>query len=269
MDIETLVVTDLDGTLWDTTMVCHPRTLEAVHALDQAGVGLLVATGRRAESARTSLEHNGLVLPSVLLNGSLGVDFRTGETFHHHPYAADDVTLVLEMLGAHGLSPCLYTADGLMQVSQEPSSSGHHLESVGLDVRRHDDLTAAARDLSVLGMSILGIEHDRVAEAAQALRHTDLGEVALYTDDLFDGWSLMVQPPGISKWRGIQAWLSHSNVNPDRIVAIGDGGNDVEMLDAADIGVAVAGANSGALACAEVVIGRPETGGWADVLDIV
>lgn len=266
---KTLVVTDLDGTLWDTTMVCRQRTLDAVRSLEAADIGLLVATGRRAESARRSLEANRLVLPSVLLNGALGVDFTTGDTFHQHIYEPGAVSLALEIFGAHGLSPCLHASDGLMHVSQAPSTSQRHVASVAVDVRRHDDLTAAAREQSVFGMSILGIQHGRVAGAAKALVASGAGEVALYVDQLFEGWSLMVQPAGISKWRGIEAWFDHSDTRPDRVIAMGDGGNDLEMLEAADVAVAVVGADARVLELADVIIDTPDNGGWAEVLELL
>jgi hydroxymethylpyrimidine pyrophosphatase-like HAD family hydrolase len=47
-----LVVTDLDGTLWDTAEQLHPRTASAIADLSRRGVHLLVATGRRVTSTR-------------------------------------------------------------------------------------------------------------------------------------------------------------------------------------------------------------------------
>ena len=67
-----LVVTDLDGTLWDGTGRAHPRTLYALQALAKASIPVLVATGRRAASAWPLMEANGIGLPSVLLDGALG-----------------------------------------------------------------------------------------------------------------------------------------------------------------------------------------------------
>ncbi len=52
-----LVVTDLDGTLWDGRGVIHPRTLWALKTLSAASVPVLAATGRSA--AERVARHGG------------------------------------------------------------------------------------------------------------------------------------------------------------------------------------------------------------------
>ena len=75
-----LVVTDLDGTLWayGSEGVPHERTLAAWAELDRRGVPVLVATGRRATTAREPLAEYGLAPSAVVLNGALALDLATG-----------------------------------------------------------------------------------------------------------------------------------------------------------------------------------------------
>ena len=47
MDDHTLVVTDLDGTLWFDGETCHQESLNAFREIQNQGVPILVATGRR------------------------------------------------------------------------------------------------------------------------------------------------------------------------------------------------------------------------------
>ena len=77
-----LVVTDLDGTLWEHPDHTPARTLEAVAEVESRGIPLLVATGRRLGSTRRPLEAIGLRPPAVMLNGSLGVQLASDERFH-------------------------------------------------------------------------------------------------------------------------------------------------------------------------------------------
>ena len=69
-----LVVSDLDGTLWERHDEIHPATMEAIAELERRGLPLLIATGRRLASTRDALARFGLTLPAVLLNGALVVD---------------------------------------------------------------------------------------------------------------------------------------------------------------------------------------------------
>lgn len=76
-----LVVTDLDGTLWHTDDHVHAEVVRALGVLGERDIPLLVATGRRLGSATAPLASVGVTLPMVVLNGALGVDVATGERF--------------------------------------------------------------------------------------------------------------------------------------------------------------------------------------------
>ncbi|HWD45572.1 MAG TPA: HAD hydrolase family protein, partial [Actinomycetota bacterium] len=53
------------------------------------------------------------------------------------------------------------------------------------------------------------------------------------------------------------------------ILAVGDGANDLELLEGAAVACAVATAVPAVLARADHVLGPPCSGGWAGVLDLV
>ena len=77
-----LVVTDLDGTLWERPETIPERTLDAIAELERRSIPLLIATGRRVASTRDPLAAVGLAPPAVVLNGGLGVDLASGQRFH-------------------------------------------------------------------------------------------------------------------------------------------------------------------------------------------
>lgn len=263
----TLVVTDLDGTLWDSTLVCHPETLAAVHELiEREDVELLVATGRRRTSARTAFAANGFVLPAVLLNGSIGFDFETESIFHQVTFAVDALDQVLERLQSFDLAPVAYLSDTRALVVEGATTSVKHLDALGEDLFWSSFSELASRS-DVLGMSMLGIEESRVQPAFRDL--TDLAgvEAAAYADHLYPPFSFMLAPENVTKEAGINAYCAHAGIAPDRIIALGDGGNDLEMLAMADIALAVEGCDPRALALADGLIERPQGGGWAAVLN--
>ena len=65
------------------------------------------------------------------------------------------------------------------------------------------------------------------------------------------------------------AFCRERDLDPDRVLAVGDGANDVELLEAAKVACAVAGGHAAALALADHVIDPPAAGGWAALLDLV
>ena len=103
-----LVVTDLDATLWFGHEVTHPDTVAAWRELEQRGVPVLVATGRRVTSTRDPLARLGFAPPAVVMNGALAMDLRTGDRFHRHQYPVEDADRVLAAFREVGIEPCVY-----------------------------------------------------------------------------------------------------------------------------------------------------------------
>ena len=264
-----LVVTDLDGTLWRTDGSVHSETARALSELEQRDVPLLVATGRRTRSTRTPLSRIGLAPPAIVMNGAVGVHLSTGERFHIAPFTYADSMTVLDAFEACGLSPVVYVEGGEYEVwlSAEPSTHPEHVEAL-LPHAGVGDLHVAIETEIVVGFSVLGRLQGELVPASESV-----GALAeTHLDRSFDwpGMSgLTVAPLGQSKWDGVAAFCQCSGLDPTRVLALGDGPNDVELLERAAIRLVPENASLAARALADHVIAPPERGGWARVLDFV
>lgn len=265
----TLIATDLDGTLWDNTMTCHPDTLAAIAELQaRDDVELITATGRRRNSARRGFDANGISMPAVLLNGAIGFDFTAEELFHEMTFSIDDLTRVLTVLGEHGVAPVGYLSDTTAVAIEGVTTSERHLSTLEGDLVWWTMEQLAERP-DVLGLSMLGIQRADVAAAFDALVNDPTAETNGFADELYPPFSMMIAPKGIDKQRGIEAWCAHRGLTPDRMIAVGDAGNDIAMLKAADVAIAVAGAAEDVRELAHHEIRPPAEGGWATILDLL
>jgi hypothetical protein len=266
-DVE-LVVTDLDGTLWDSAERIHTRTLGALARLETLGVPLLVATGRRLRSAAETLGRSGLTLPMVVLDGALGVDPVGGDTFHAAPFPPPAAAAVLAAFLRHGVEPCVYVdlADVDVFVGDAPSTAASHLRRIGRGLAR-DDLRRVVVRERVYGFGVAAGDPPTMAAVLRdCLGHAD-GSVT--PDLLHGGATLMVRPLGVSKWSGVLAWCAREGLDPERVLAVGDGENDVELLSAAAVACVVRDGTQAALALADHVIEPAAEGGWSAVVDLV
>lgn len=261
----TLVVTDLDGSFWDHELRCHDLTAGAVSRLQAEGVPLLIATGRRANSARAGLVANNLHLPAVLLNGALGVDFRNDRQFHARPFARDAARAVIDALAEVDLFPVMYLADGSVRGPENVTTALRHRTQLMADYIVSDAAKVVA-DHDVLGFSMIGLSQDALAPALAAVPAA-AADTDLYEDPVFDAWSVHLQPAGISKWDGIEAYVAHAGLSPERVIVVGDNTNDLEMLRNADVSLGVDGGHDDVLAIVDRVIPHPRDGGWVEVLD--
>lgn len=266
-DIE-LVVTDLDGTLWTTAAEIPAQTAAAVSTLETAGIPVLVATGRRLGSTRVPLDRAGWLPPAVLLNGALGVDLTTRDRFHRGGYTPVDAEAVLAAFLAAGFEPCIYVDDGDTEVCVSPSPSSHpdHVASFG-PAMATAELAEVVASRHVLGFSVLGMP-ERPAETLGAAL-VDVATPHVGPDRLYGGHSLTVAPKSASKWDGVVAFCAARGLDPTRVLAIGDGPNDLELLEHAAVAVVPADGRPEVLALADHVVAPAADAGWAELVDIV
>ncbi len=263
-----LVVTDLDGTFWDRADDVPPAHVAAWHELERRGVHVIVATGRRVTTTRDPLARVGIVPHAIVLNGALAIDFGTGSTFHRTKYDVETARRVLAAFRSAGLEPCVYVEDPDVDiyVGVSPSTHPAHLASFGARAVQAD-LDAIVATTPVLSFGIIGHPHGPLAEVVARIGPDS--ETHLLVEPQYGETTLNVVPVGISKWVGVLAYCAMAGLDPDRVLAAGDGPNDLELLRAARIAVVPTSGSPAALAVADHVMAPPSEGGWAEILDLV
>jgi len=274
-----LVVTDLDGTLWHTDDHVAEPVLDAWAELARRQIPVLVATGRRLASTRGPLRRVGLTPPAVVLNGALGVDLATGERFHRAPFPSAQAVAVYDAFRSVGLSPVVYVdhPDYDVFLSEDVDTNPGHVQALG-DTAAHvsasgadpedDELRRVVAAEAVLGFSMIGVPFGPAEAAARAV-----GALAESHLDRSIDWpgtaSLTVAPRGQSKWDGVLAFCRRHGIDDTKVLALGDGPNDVELLTGAAVRLVPEVAHAAALELATAVIPAAADGGWAAVLDHV
>lgn len=260
-------MTDLDGTLWDAQDAVHEATRRALDELHRRGVAVVVATGRRRRSALRSLERVGLsTLPAVLLDGALGCHSLAEAPIFQVPFSDSEAAAVAGVFADFGCEPVFETDDlDHDRLCGLTSGPYHHLLT---------DTTTLACDpsapLPVPALGALTVTQTGVAPAlVDALNTTTAGHAwrAFYPQEAPGSVVVRVRPAVCSKWTGICQWLEHHNIGLDAVLAVGDNDNDLEMLQHAALSLAVESGSSAAIATAQYLIGAPQQGGWASVLD--
>jgi hydroxymethylpyrimidine pyrophosphatase-like HAD family hydrolase len=264
-----LIVTDLDGTLWHTDRELHDEVVAAVDEVGRRGIPLLVATGRRTTSTRVPLARMGIAPPAVVLNGALGLDLASGQRFHRAPFPTAQAIETLEAFRSVDLDPVVYVDHDRFEVflSPTPSTNPGHVAGLAASAGT-DDLARVVAEEAVLGFGIIGVPHEPLAAAASAMD----GFVEVHLDRSLDypgTASLTVAPRGQSKWDGVVAFCERHGLPTDGVLALADGPNDVELLEAAAVRVVPDDAHPAAAALAHHRIPSSREGGWASVLDLL
>ena len=260
----TLVVTDLDGTLWGRDCIASPVTRAAVDELLAEGHTVLAATARRPRAARALLDANALPLPVVGLNGAMGVE-PEGTRFHAAPVTPVEAERALAAFGANGLHPCVYVLEPDVDVVLPPAPSTHPDHAASLaGVTRTGDPAATIAAQPVFAFSVLGRPERLLRPVSDALSAAGFG-FDLAPEPVWPDWGLTVMAPGVSKWAGVRAYCAAAGLSPADVLAVGDGSNDVPLLREAAWPLTVEASRAAALFPAAPSIAPPALDGWAEI----
>lgn len=266
-----IVATDLDETLLDSTHHVPLRVREAVALARARGVRLVLATGRPFSSVEGTLGELGMLgAPDEhVLSFNGGVLTRVGD-----PTPLTTCRLPRERAEAlyrfgveRGLSMHVNTLDPVYVYRYLPEERAYVGDRMRVVETSAPDLSPVYGDghevVKLLYMSLdMGLLRDARDELAR-LGLTDGLDVCFSANRYLE-----CNAPGVNKGAGLMALARRLGVDASEVMAVGDSSNDVSMLRAAGLGVAVANASEEALAAADYVCRADnDAGGVAEALE--
>ena len=224
---------------------------------------MLVATGRMFRSVRRYLDDVGLHEPVVCYQGAAVVDPRTGEFLLHEPLDLDVAREAIAALESLGISPNVYVDDELY-VAAENEYTRRYSGFQRLPVTQVGDLLAW---LERPPTKLVAVAEPPVLAEVRAVLAPRLEGRAFLTTSL--PYMLELGNPGATKGSGLAFVAARLGLHLDRVVAFGDGENDVELLEVAGFGVAVENAHPRLQAIADRTCPGPADEGVAGVIEAV
>ncbi len=248
-----LVVADLDGTLIGPDLVIRPRVREAVAAARARGVTVALATGRMYRSSVRFAAALELDAPLICYQGAYlreppGADGSAGRLLRHLTLPASVAREAIAWTRAHGLDPHVNADDRLvMEVGDEGAQDYERLS--GVDAELVADLLGAIRRpvTKVLAVGPDGHPERLLGPAREAFGGR--AEVTVSHPAYLEFTARGVTKAGGMRWLGRRL-----HVPPAATMAIGDQYNDLEMIAAAGVGVAMATAPGPVRAAARHVV---------------
>jgi Cof subfamily protein (haloacid dehalogenase superfamily) len=249
-----LVAVDVDGTLLDTEFEnrLREREIAALEAVRGAGHLVVLCTGRNSRSVGALLERSGWTpptLPLVLLNGAVVRGGTPLRELAHHVLDGATVRRLVELFHEHGALAMVYDTEdrgGIVHHERRAANAilGRYLgirrQSVGA-VRMVDDLLG---DLPATALEVGTIDRRAVIEPLTTAIRRELANVVTVVNTrslLGQGEYFWAEAyaAGCSKGEGVRLLAREYGIAPDRIVAIGDNFNDLELFAAARWSVAM------------------------------
>ena len=247
-----LVAADLDGTLIARDLSWAAGLPEALTALRAAGVRTVVCPGRMLQSARRVAARLGVTEgPVVCYQGALVADLTSGEWLRHIPMDGETAAEVVRHVRGMGRQLNAYIDDHLY-VEQVTDWARRYAEHVEVGIHTVDDMEAEVVRRPPTKLVLVTAAAD-VDEILAGLQERWLGRLYVVRSQ---PEYIEFTDVTVSK-SGSLAWLcDRLGIDRGGVVALGDGMNDVDMLEWAGLGVAVAEAAEPVRAAADLVVPR-------------
>lgn len=256
-----LVALDLDGTLFDNSSRISERNLTAIRSITDKGIHVVISTGRPFEGIPFDQIKGTGINYAITANGSGIYEISTGKCLYENAMGEELVTPILNFLltrdihmdafiGGKGYTPvqCVETAQKLTV----PSSIKNYIITTRT---RLDNILQFIHEnqLKVQKMTLnFYPAADGTLIDRETVRKFLVSNPSITT--VCGGYNnLEFTRADANKGVGLRKLAEILGVNPDATMAIGDTENDLAIIEAAGIGVAMGNATDAVKARADYV----------------
>ncbi|MDE0959784.1 MAG: HAD family hydrolase [Planctomycetota bacterium] len=266
------IILDLDGTLIEDGGGIRPRVRSALHRISEAGVHVMIATGRSEQSAAPVLDDLQIFNPMIVYNGAAVYCPNSRSLIEERNIDRGHLDQLLHYAKQHDLLPVVMCADSKRALSPRTDALKFALHDMkAVEIVAQDQM----RIDRPIRLSLFSEHHHDTKKFADEIR-------AISDSEAYFTWfplnllpshqdsSLLVvdvQPPCEGKKEALMYLQKHHGISADRCVAIGDATNDSPMVELAGLGVAMGNAMEELKQVADRVIGANDTDAIADLID--
>jgi Cof subfamily protein (haloacid dehalogenase superfamily) len=226
----------------------------------EAGVPVIVVTGRMVKSVRRALEPAGIAAPVIAYQGAVVAD-EEGHWLRHEPIPVELAREIIAALADEGHSPNVYVDDELCVAADTPEARAY------ADLNRIDfHVVGPLLDwLDQPPTKLVCVGEPAVLDALEPRMKTRFGGRAHIAKSL--PHFLEFAQAGVTKGAGMDFLAAHLGFTKTDAIAFGDGENDLELVEWPEYGIAVENAHARVKALARWVCPWAEDDGVAQVLE--
>lgn len=235
-----LLVLDLDGTLTNSKKEITPNTLQTLTEAQEKGIKIVLASGRPTYGVAPLAEklqlekYEGYILS---YNGGEIIGWKTKEMMYKN--LLDHAVLPYLYECAKKNQFAILTYDGEYVLTETPDDEYLIKEAKlnGMKIKKVDNFLAAVKH-PIAKCLIVG-DPDRLAILEKEMYEHLKDRMGVFRSEAY---FLELVPKGIDKAQSLAVLLKEINMTKDEMIAIGDGFNDLSMIQFAGLGVAMANA---------------------------
>lgn len=254
---EKILFLDLDGTLLNDQKEITPGNRQAIDQALALGHRIVVTSGRPAKSSLAQAERLGLAGEGcyvIAYNGGVVYDCSSRQIVHREALEPEVLYRVYDEAARRNIYIQTYDReDVVIEPRCDEANAQRYCTAIGLDWRR---IESVRRDLSQPPVKALLIDY-RNRTPLEDMERWLKAEFAGQLDCFFSSpYFVEVVPVGVNKGSAVTALCRQLGIDIRNAVAAGDESNDISMIRAAGVGVAMANAIPAAKEAADYITRR-------------
>lgn len=232
-----LIALDMDGTLLNKEKKITKRTKEALAMAREKGVKVVIATGRPIAGLSKYINELDLMHDDEYVlsyNGCLVQEIKGEKIIHEVGLTGRDLHYIYDLSINLGVNIHAFSAEkGLItpKLSKYTSLEGE-LNNIEVNIV---DFSKISENENIV--KIMLIDEEKVLDEA----------IKNIPKEIYEKYNIVKSAPFFleimnkegNKGVGLKALAEHLNISKEEIIAVGDAGNDKEMIEFAGLGVAM------------------------------
>ena len=246
-----LIAMDLDGTLNNDQKIITEKTKQALMDAQKAGIRLALASARpspglyKERDILRLQDHQGILMS---YNGGRIVDAESGKVLFETSMDLDETKQVLRQLEKLPVTPILDDGVQFYVTDKNGFKVDYECKNNNMVCSEVENL---ADFLEFAPIKILmSVQPEELIQVQQTIADMLPETLTVVQTAAF---YLEVIPKVINKGQGIRDICSVLGIQPEAVISFGDAANDIPMLRAAGVGVAMGNASEAVKAAADLV----------------
>ena len=275
-----IVSLDLDGTLLDSQKRLSEANRAALEEAAAKGVHIVPTTGRFFGMMPQAIRDLPFVRYAITINGAQVFDRETGDAIVREEIPLDMALEILGLLDGYDIIYDCYRSnwgwmtESLQDKAEEYATDAHYVKMVREfrnpvpDLKEHLKSTAAEGDVQKIMLFARNAPGSDAVTKAIAEAIAERFPSIKATSSTWNNLELNIATA--HKGNALGRFAEHLGLTLDNCMALGDGTNDLTMIEAAGLGVAMSNAHPLVLAAADhVTISNDEDGVAKAIRDFV
>ena len=245
-----LIVLDVDGTMLNSNRELTKRTAQTLRKVQQMGIRVALASGRPTYGVLPLAQaidlgvYDGYI---ISYNGAQVMEAKTGQIIFERRIDPQMVPYLEKKAAKMGLTMAYYDGNEVVSTDITNPHIVDEAEMNGMTLRQDDVLSLSMDDWPAEVMLVSDDEEALTSLEQHMQRHLNGVMDTIHSNPYY----LEIVGYQVGKSYAMSALVQKMGIGLDEVLAIGDGEADINMIQMAGTGIAMANATEGVRRCAD------------------